>query len=121
MWTSETQVMAKRKVGNQLDFLACRWRVTYHWKDLDKGYNFALDLIPIRDLHTKWGGPKVVGVPTLVISWNKKPFGCGFVERHKSYYKGEGGGFPQVRAMVSHVSLSLLMVCPSTKTTFVRH
>jgi hypothetical protein len=28
------------------------------------------------------------------------------VERHKVYYKGEGGGFPQVRAMVN-------LVCPS--------
>ncbi len=32
----------------------------------------------------------------------------GFVERHKVYYKGEDGGFPQVRAVVSLVSLS----CP---------
>jgi hypothetical protein len=36
---------------------------------------------------------------------DKKPFGCGPVERHKVYYKGEGGGFPQVRAVVS-------LVCP---------
>ncbi len=32
----------------------------------------------------------------------------GLVERHKIYYKGEGGGFPQVRAMVSLVNPS----CP---------
>jgi hypothetical protein len=32
----------------------------------------------------------------------------GLVERHKIYYKGEGGGFPQVRAVVSFVSPS----CP---------
>ncbi len=24
--------------------MACRWNATYHWKDFDKGYNFALDL-----------------------------------------------------------------------------
>jgi hypothetical protein len=30
------------------------------------------------------------------------------VERHKVYYKGEGGGFPQVQAVVSFVCLS----CP---------
>jgi hypothetical protein len=29
------------KVRNRLYFLACRWRATYYWKDLDKGYNFA--------------------------------------------------------------------------------
>jgi len=28
---------------------------------------------------------------------------------------GEGGGFPRIRAMVSHVSRELLMACLSTK------
>ncbi len=28
---------------------------------------------------------------------------------------GEGGGLPQVRAVMSHVSLELPMACPSTK------
>jgi len=39
----------------------------------------------------------------------------GAVERHKKYYMGEGGGFPQVRAVVSLVNLELLMTYPSTK------
>jgi hypothetical protein len=39
----------------------------------------------------------------------------GFMEKHKVYYKGEGGGFPQVRAMVSLVSQSLLMARFNTK------
>ncbi len=39
---------------------------------------------------------------------DKMPFGCGLVEKHKVYYKGEGGGFPKVQAVVSLVSLS----CP---------
>jgi hypothetical protein len=52
-----------------------------------------------------------MGVPTLGISG--LPFGSpetkchldvGLMERHKVYYKGEGGGFPQVQAMVSLVS-----------------
>jgi hypothetical protein len=56
-----------------------------------------------------------MGVLTLAISG--LPFGSletkshldvGLVERHKVYYKGEGGGFPQVWAMVSLVSPS----CP---------
>ncbi len=60
------------KVENCLDFLACRWRATYLWKALDKGYNFALDITSIGGLNTKlWapkvGTPKVVGVPTLGI------------------------------------------------------
>jgi hypothetical protein len=75
--------------------------VTFHWKALDKDYNFALDLISIRGLHTKLWGLKVEGVPTLGIS--RLPFGSfgtkchldvGLMERHKIYYKGEGGGFP---------------------------
>ncbi len=67
IWTLQTQVMAKRrvmsqiakldywplKVRNLLDFLLFRWRATYRWKDLNKGYNFALDLISIKILYTK--------------------------------------------------------------------
>ncbi len=35
------------------------------------------------------------------------------VAKHKVYYKGEGGGFPQVWAVVSLVSSSLPMARPS--------
>ncbi len=41
------------KVGNRLDFLVCKWCATYHSKDLDKGYNFSLDLIPIGGFRAK--------------------------------------------------------------------
>ncbi len=37
------------------------------------------------------------------------------VASHKVYYKGEGGGFPQIWAMVSLVSLSLPVTRPNTK------
>jgi hypothetical protein len=76
----------------------------YRWKALNEGYNFAWDLIIIRSLHTKLWGPKVARVPTLGISGF--PFGSlgtkyhlvvAPMERHREYYKGEGGGFPQVR------------------------
>jgi len=69
-----------------------------------------------------------VGVPSLGISG--LPFGSpktkchldvGLVEKHKVYYKGEGGGFPQVRAVVSLVSLSLLVARPNTKSALVMH
>jgi hypothetical protein len=40
------------KVGNCLDFLACRWCLTYHWKALNEGYNYVLDLILIGGVHT---------------------------------------------------------------------
>ncbi len=39
----------------------------------------------------------------------------GAVGRHKGEYMGEGGGFPQVWAVVSLVSPKLLVVCPNTK------
>ncbi len=45
----------------------------------------------------------------------------GFVERHRVYYKGEGGGFPQVRAMVNLVSPSLPVTHPSTKSAQTMH
>jgi hypothetical protein len=98
------------------------------WKVLNKGYNVALDLILIEGLHTKLWDPKVVEDPILAIL--ELPFGSpgtkchlnvGFVERHKVYYKGEGGGFPQVRAMVSLVSSNLPMARPSIKSVLAMH
>jgi hypothetical protein len=84
------------KVGNRPDFLACKWHATYHWKSLNKGYNFASNLISIKDLHTKLWDPKVTRVPTLAILG--LPFGSprtkchldvGLMERHIVYYKGK--------------------------------
>jgi hypothetical protein len=72
-------IFDQQKVGNRPTILLCRWRVTYHCKALNKGYIFALDLIPIGALYTKLWGPKIVGIPILAIweSQDKKPFGCG--------------------------------------------
>jgi hypothetical protein len=104
------------------------WLVTYRWKSLDEGYNFASYLISIGGLHTKLWGPKVAGDPTLGILGF--PFGSlgtkchsdvTLMERHKVYYKGEGGGFPQVRAVVSLVSPSLHVARPSTKSAPTMH
>ncbi len=39
----------------------------------------------------------------------------GAAGRHREYYMGEGGGFPQVRAVVNLVSPELLVACPSIK------
>ncbi len=69
-----------------------------------------------------------MGVPTLGIS--ELPLGSlgtkfhldvDPMARHRVYYKGEGGGFPQVRAMVSLVSPSLLVAHPSTKSVQIMH
>jgi len=103
------------KFGNRPDLLRCKWRVTYHWKALNDSYNFVSDLISIRGLHRKLWAPKVSKIPTLAISrfpsgspGTKCHLDVGLVEKHEVYYKGEGGGFPQVWAMVNLVSLS----CP---------
>jgi len=45
----------------------------------------------------------------------KNHLDVGAVDKHKIYYMGEGGGFPRIRAMVSHVSRELLMPYPRTK------
>ncbi len=63
--------MTKRRAGSQIahshplkvrncpNFHMCRWRATYHWKAFDEGYNFALDIISIKGLHTKLWAPKL--------------------------------------------------------------
>jgi hypothetical protein len=45
----------------------------------------------------------------------------GLVERHRIYYKGDGGDFPQVWAVKSLVSPSLPMAHPSTKSALAKH
>jgi hypothetical protein len=55
------------KFKSRPNFLAWRWRATYHYKAFDEGYNFALNLISIGGLHTKLWAPKVIRVPTLGI------------------------------------------------------
>jgi hypothetical protein len=89
------------KIKNRPDLLSYRQRATYRWKALNESYNFALDLTSIRGLLVKLWGSKVA----RVLDGEKSRLDVGPVERCKVYYKGEGGGFPQVRAMVS-------LVCP---------
>ncbi len=63
-----------------------------------------------------------MGVQTLIVSRllpgspkTKSHSGVGVTERHIEYYMGEGGGFPQVQAVVSFVSPKLHVPSPSTK------
>jgi hypothetical protein len=116
------------KVKNQPDFLACKWHATYRWKALNEGYNFASNLISIEGFHTKLWGSKVAGVLILAISGlplgslgTKSHLDVGLMERHIVYYKGEGGGFPQVWAVVSLVSPSLPMARLNTKSAPTMH
>jgi hypothetical protein len=43
----------------------------------------------------------------------------GLVKRHKIYYKGEGGGFPQVQAVVNLMNPNLLVARLNTKSVLV--
>jgi len=62
--------------------------------------NFRL---PLRSPETKWH------------------LGVGLVGRQRIYYKGEGGGFPQVWTVVNFVSPSLPATCPNTKNVLTMH
>jgi hypothetical protein len=91
------------------------WRVTYCWKALDEGFNFVLNRIAIRGLHEKLWAPKVTRVPTVRISGlplgspeTKSHLDVASMEKCRVYYKGEGGGFPQVWAVVSLVNPSFM-------------
>jgi hypothetical protein len=97
-----------QKVGNRPDLLSFRGRATYPWKALDESYNFALDRTSIEGLLAKLWGSKIAGILAGGISGvpgKKSHLDVASVERCRVYYKGEGGGFPQVRVVVS-------LVCP---------
>jgi hypothetical protein len=89
-----------------------KWHVIYHSKTLDNDYNFSLNLTSIANFLKKLWASKVARVPTSGIlglsSWESQDnmtFGCWPRARHKKYYKREGGGFPQVWAVVNFVNL----------------
>ncbi len=86
------------KVGNRLDFLAFRHGVTYCLKAFDEGIIFSLDFISIRSLHAKLCAFKIIGFLVVGISGlphgslrKKNHLDVAPVERHRVYYKGEGG------------------------------
>jgi hypothetical protein len=62
------------------------------------------------------------GSPTRTVSRlflgnprTKSHLDVGAMERHRVYYMGEGGGFPRVWAVVSHVSPKSPVAYPNTK------
>ncbi len=62
----------------------------------------------------------ILGLPlgSPVTKWH---LSVGLMAKHKEYYKGEGGGFPQVQAVVSLVSPYLLVVRSCTKNAPTMH
>jgi hypothetical protein len=119
------------KIESRPDLLDYRGRATYRWKDLNDRYNFALGCIAIWSLFTKWWGSKVTIIPTGMISGlplgsprREKSFGwrlCG--QPQSILYKGEGGDFPQVRAVMSLVCpcCSWLVLAPKVLQLCINH
>ncbi len=68
-------------------------------------------------------GVPILGILGLQLGNPKTKWhlGVGPMPKHKEYYKGEGGGFPQVRTMVSLVSPCLLVSHPCTKSAPTLH
>jgi hypothetical protein len=106
----------------------CKQCAIYHLKALDKGYNFALNLMAIKGLHAKLWGPKVAGA--LVVGISGLPLGsprkkCHLdvapVERHREYYKGEGGGFPPSPSCGEYCESEFPMASPNTKSVSTMH
>ncbi len=96
------------KVRNRPDLFSGRQRATYYWKALDESYNFALDRTSIQSLLAKLWGSKVMVILAGAISGvpgEKSHLDVGLVDRCRVYYKGEDGGFLQVRAVMSLVCL----------------
>jgi hypothetical protein len=100
-----------------LDFVLARW--ANWWQGIDdinkkKNLDFFFIVFNIKS-ETTHG---VHGLLLIGIKWH---LSVGPVARHKLYYKGEGGGFPQVRIVASLVSPCLPMVCPCTKSALAMH
>jgi hypothetical protein len=110
------------KVGNRPKSDVCRWSATWLWKFLKESYKIALDLISIWGLSKKLWMPKVSGVQTGTVSGlllgspvKKCHSDVASAWSYREYYKGEGGGFPRVRAVVSQVSPSCSWLVPTPK------
>jgi hypothetical protein len=135
IWTSETQVMVKRKPGIKLAvwLLTTKSRESTQFPCLQVACHILLEIfrwglqcyvrpILIGGLQTSLWAPKVVGVQSLKISGfslgslgRKCHLDVIIMERHRVYYKEKGGGFPQVQAVVSLVSPSLHVARPNAK------
>jgi hypothetical protein len=91
-----------------------RWQnATWRWKALKESYNFGLDLALIKSCSREIWASKVSGLQPGTIS--KLLFGSPGKKSHLDvasaescivYYKGEGCGFPQLRAVVSQMCQS---------------
>jgi hypothetical protein len=110
------------KVRNRPNPGVCRWRATHHCKALEKSYNFALDLIPIRGLSWELWAPKVLGVQTGTISGlllgspgTKKPFGCRSRGQMQRIIYGGRWWLPSSSGRGESSESMLPVACPNPK------
>jgi len=126
IWTSKTQVMAKRRAGNQTSSLTPDQKksgIDPIYLDAE-GVQHVIGKLLMRatTLHQIASQSKVCsqsyGAPKLQeshlarfrdshsrVPGEKSHLDVGSKASHRVYYKGEGDGFPQVRVVVS-------LVCP---------
>jgi hypothetical protein len=81
---------------------------------------FRLD---INQRVSKGAGVSILGISRLPIGSpeTKRHLGAGPMAKHRVYYKGEGGGFPQVQAVVNLVSPCLPVAHSRTKSALAMH
>jgi hypothetical protein len=95
------------KVENWPDPCACKWSSTHRWKALDESYrphpNPKSEQRVMSSQNGRSPNQDSFGTPPWE-SRNKKPFGCRCRGETREYYMGEGGGFPQVWAVVNQVN-----------------
>jgi hypothetical protein len=82
-------------------------------QELQLWFSFGSNLVPIRARGEKLWRPKVPGVQTGIVSGlhlgspeKKSHLDVASTQSCREHYKGEGGGFPRVRAVVCHVNPS---------------
>jgi hypothetical protein len=73
---------------------ACKWFATYHWKVLENGYKFFLDLTSIKGLHKKLcasKGAKILIMRILrILTWEfqeKWHLGVASMVNHKKFIR----------------------------------
>jgi hypothetical protein len=128
-WESNCQFHSRPlKVRNRFDLLMCRWHATYRWKALNSAITL-LQTSPQLEVFTRsyclpksrksqFGEFRNSQFGSCRKKWH---LGASLVAKHKEYYKGEGGGFPQVWAVLSLVNLCLTVARPCTKSVPTMH
>jgi hypothetical protein len=101
------------KVGNRPLPNVFSESATWLWKAFEESYNFGSNLVPIWAWGEKLWTLKIPEVQTGTVPGlrlgsprKKSHLDVAFARSCREYYKGEGGGFPRVRAVVSQMSPS---------------